>query len=350
MSIIGSAGNPAVCARMVALFTPQDRGISFASASRRISTPSRARNQHDHDESPGAPRPLRSRNRRIGDMRTPYLLTAVLAALMVVQSGLGLLFQGQYRDAAWIKATWFGNDWVTLVVAVPLMVVAIVLAARRSIQGLLLWLGMLGYAVYDYAYYVFGVALNVFFPLYVAAIVLSVVALILALSQIDIAVVAASFRPKAPVRMIGGYLAFLGIGLGSVWLMMWAAYAFAGRATPVEPEAFKLVAALDLSIMTTVLTFGGVLLWRRHGWGYVVAAIAGIQSSLYLLVLSVNSWVAIHRGLADAPGELPVWGSLGALTSTATVLLLTNVQEGARVQADSHVHASGGQASTFQSQ
>ena len=49
-------------------------------------------------------------------MRTPHLLTALLTALMVVQSVLGLLLQGQYHDAEWIKATWFGNDWVTLVV------------------------------------------------------------------------------------------------------------------------------------------------------------------------------------------------------------------------------------------
>jgi hypothetical protein len=60
-------------------------------------------------------------------MRVPYLLTAALAALMAVQSVLGLLFQRQYRDVKWIKATWFGNDWVTLVAAVPLLVVALVL-------------------------------------------------------------------------------------------------------------------------------------------------------------------------------------------------------------------------------
>ena len=56
-------------------------------------------------------------------MRTPYLLTAALAALMAVQSALGVLFQGQYRDPEWIRAAWFGNDWVTLVVAVPLLLV-----------------------------------------------------------------------------------------------------------------------------------------------------------------------------------------------------------------------------------
>jgi hypothetical protein len=55
-------------------------------------------------------------------MNVPYLLSAALAALMLAQSLLGLLFQGQYRDVAWIKAAWFGNDWVTLIVAVPLVV------------------------------------------------------------------------------------------------------------------------------------------------------------------------------------------------------------------------------------
>ena len=111
------------------------------------------------------------------------------------------------------------------------------------------------------------------------------------------------------MRIIGSYFAWVGVGLASVWIAMWAAYVFAGRPTPVAPEAFKLVAALDISIMVTVLGLGGILLWQRKAWGYVVAAIAGIQGSLYLFVLSVNSIVAIRRGLAEAPGELPMWAS-----------------------------------------
>jgi hypothetical protein len=45
-------------------------------------------------------------------------------------------------------------------------------------------------------------------------------------------------------------------------------------------------------------------------WGYVVAPIASIQASLYLLVLCVNSIVGVHRGLAKTPGEFPMWGML----------------------------------------
>ena len=94
------------------------------------------------------------------------------------------------------------------------------------------------------------------------------------------------------------------LSLGGVWLGMWAAYAFAGRPTPVESEAFKLVAALDMSMMVMALVVGGVLLWRKRPWGNVIAAIAGIQGALSLMVLSVNSLVAIERGPVKAPAVI----------------------------------------------
>jgi hypothetical protein len=190
-------------------------------------------------------------------------------------------------------------------------------------SSLLLWLGMLGYGAYNYAYYMLGAALNAFFPLYIVSLVLSVVTLILMLSRIDAGDAAASFRAKTPVRIVGGYLVFVAVGLTSAWMGMWAAYVFAGQPTPIEPEAFKLVAALDTTIMVPGLTLGGVLLWRRNAWGYIVA---GIQGSLYLLVLSINSAVAILRGLAEAPSELPLWGTLAVTTTAVTLLLLANVR------------------------
>lgn len=259
-------------------------------------------------------------------IRLARRLTATLLAVMLVQAVLGLVFQSAYRDVDWIRASWFGNDWVTLVVAVPLLLTGFVRAAAGSIRGLLLCLGLIGYALYNYAFYLFGAALNAFFPLYAAALVLSAIVLILALSHIDARRVAESFRPMTPVRLIGGSLVFVGLGLASVWIAMWAAYVFAGRPTPVETEAFKLVAALDLSLMVPALTLGGVLMWRRMPWGCVIAAIASIQGALYLFVLSVNSLVAIQRGVTNPPGELPIWGTLTIFTAAVAVLLLSNVR------------------------
>jgi hypothetical protein len=48
-----------------------------------------------------------------------------------------------YRDPEPIRTTWFGNDWVTLILAVPLLLLGLVRGARGSTRGLLLWLGMI---------------------------------------------------------------------------------------------------------------------------------------------------------------------------------------------------------------
>jgi hypothetical protein len=242
--------------------------------------------------------------------------------LMAVQAGLGLLMPGEYRDPAWITATWFGNDWITLVAAVPLLWFGILRARGGSMRGQLLVLGMGAYAVYNYAFYLFGAALNGFFVLYVLNFLLGIVTLGVMLGNIDAGAVAMSFREQTPVRLVAGYLVFVAVSLSAVWLGMWGAYAFAGRPTPIDPEAFKVVAALDLSLMVPALASGGVLLWKRRPWGYVIATVASIQGALYLIVLSVNSVVLINRGLAAAPGELPLWGPLAASTTIAAIVLL----------------------------
>lgn len=255
-------------------------------------------------------------------------LSVLLIVLMAVQSTLGLVFSAEYRDVAWIAATWWGNDLVTLVVAVPLLVGALALSSRGSVRGMLLWAGMLAYAAYNYAYYLLGAAMNRFFVLYVVCMLMGVSALILLLIGLDADLIAGGFRAKTPVRTIGGYFMFVAAGLSAIWLGTWAAYAFAGRPTPVETEAFKLVAALDLTLMVPALGLGGYLLFRHQSWGYVISSLAGVQASLYLLVLSVNSLVAMQCGLAGG-SELPIWGVLFAMSAVATVTLFSNARNDA---------------------
>jgi hypothetical protein len=62
-------------------------------------------------------------------------LTVALAALMATQSLLGLTLDHEYRDPDWIRATWFGNDWFTLVVAAPLLGASAACVERGSVTG-----------------------------------------------------------------------------------------------------------------------------------------------------------------------------------------------------------------------
>jgi hypothetical protein len=62
-------------------------------------------------------------------MSNPHRTDAMavsMIGLMTLQAVLGLLLRREYRDGPWITATWFGNDWITLVAAVPTMTLAFV--------------------------------------------------------------------------------------------------------------------------------------------------------------------------------------------------------------------------------
>ena len=69
-----------------------------------------------------------------------------------------------------------GNQLVNAVITLVAVLPRLASACRRA----------LGYGVYNYAYYLLGASLNVFFPLYVAAVVLAGITLILALSQLGV--------------------------------------------------------------------------------------------------------------------------------------------------------------------
>ena len=75
---------------------------------------------------------------------------------MAVAAAVGLFVPGFYPDYPWAAEALRGGDLVTLSVAAPLLVAALVAANRGSERALLVLGGALGCVVYNYAYIVFG--------------------------------------------------------------------------------------------------------------------------------------------------------------------------------------------------
>lgn len=273
-----------------------------------------------------------------GSART---VTRLLAPLMAAQAASGLLLPGAYHDPAWIRAAWLANDVVTLCLAVPLLLVATWLHERGSVRASLLLAGTLGYAVYNYAFYLLGAELNAVFPLYVVLVVHSASAFSMHLRGMAGQGLHELLPTGSGVRLAGALLAVIGALLTIVWVSMWAAYAFAGVPTPVAPDFFRLVAALDLTLMVPAMVGGGVLLFRRRAWGLVVAAAAAVQGAMYLLVLTAGSAISVHRGLVAPPGEVYVWGPLMMVVgAAATTLVLADTRGGATLPAPGHARRS----------
>jgi hypothetical protein len=93
-----------------------------------------------------------------------------------------------------------GADLVTLVLAVPLLVVTALRYRRGSLRGGLLFLGTLGWFLYTYASVALGAAYNALFLLYVALFSAGLFAFVLAFTSIDRHGLATHLSPAVPRR------------------------------------------------------------------------------------------------------------------------------------------------------
>lgn len=245
-----------------------------------------------------------------------------LLFLMLIQSAASLLVP-IYRDIGWVRETWLGNDIITLAVVCPLLLYA--LATRRN-SGRSLALGVLGYAIYNYAYYLLGAQLNALFALYVAITILAAIMLIAALvSKNEFASALGDADPGKGYAIPAAIFLFIGVGLGFVWIANWATHVFSGKDLPQSPEVFRLVASLDLVLMVAPLVGSALFFFKKHRYGLRIGMIIGIQAFLYLMVLCLNS-VLISAKAGNFPGELPVWGTLILIEGIGAAVMFANLR------------------------
>ena len=273
----------------------------------------------DMHDAPDAGRLSRAKS----GLRAAYWLSSVIAALMVVASAVGLFVDGLYRDGPWAREALRGGDLTTIAVAAPVLVVSLLLARRGSRAAQAVWLGALTYSLYNYAYYVFGAAFNDIFVLHIALFSLSIAALVLAVANIDVGAIAARFREVRGARLIGGFLALVGIVLGGLWLFLAIRFAVIGELMADLPaDGMHLVFAIDTSLLVPALVIAGILLWRRTARGYVFGTAMAVMGAMY----QVNLLMAgLFQANANVPGvkAFPLEGIvLGTGFALATLALL----------------------------
>jgi hypothetical protein len=257
--------------------------------------------------------------------RTAYVLSIFVAVFALAASAGGLFIPGLYRDNPFVLAAWRGNDLVTLAVATPVLVISLFLASRGSGRAQLVWLGMLDYTLYNYAFYLFAAAFNWFFLLYVSLFTLSIFALLFGLLRVDVSRISQQFTGNLPVKWVAGYMAFVAFGLTSIYLFQ----AFSFIATDEIPAIVlktghptSVVPALDMSLVIPWLILGAVWLWQRRPWGYIIAAIISVKGAVYMLALTLVSLSAMSAGFPEAAAECPLWGFLSVGFLTASFLFL----------------------------
>lgn len=208
------------------------------------------------------------------DRKIILITSALIAVLAVTASGAGLLYKDLYKnDTKSGAAMAVGNDLVTLVLSVPLLLVSAYFAAKGSLRGRLIWTGTIFYFLYTYAMMSFMAAYNQLFLVYVAIYSLSLYSLAASLLTLDINKIKESLS-AAPVKVTAVFMFLVSITLSLMWLGTIIPPLVSGQRPALLETYTTLVAqAMDLGILVPLGIIIGTLLLKRNAWGYTLASI-----------------------------------------------------------------------------
>ena len=222
-----------------------------------------------------------SRDTFAPDLTVPQFLSLVVALLVATVSLAGIFWQENlYRNEA-LRQAFVSNDVVNLVIGLPILLGSLVLARRGKLIGLLCWPGALLYMAYNYIAYATAMPGKLQYMLYLAVVILSVIAIYLLLTMLDVAAIQQRLAGAVPERLAGGVLTGLGL-LFFLWRVVHLVNVVTGKETLSKPEIGVLTADL-LTIPAWVA--GGVLLWRKQALGYASGAGLLFQASMLFVGL-----------------------------------------------------------------
>jgi hypothetical protein len=264
-------------------------------------------------------------------MRVAYLLSAIVVVLATVASVLGLVVDDLYRGDPWGVEAFRGGDLVTLLVAMPVLAASIVFARRGSARATAVWIGMLGYCVYDFAFYAYQPVFNDVFLPHLAILALSIQALALALAGVDRTTVGEALRNDRVARWVGALLVAVGAGQGALWIALIVRNAVTGELLADLPaDGQHLVFALDLTLMMPALVVAGVLLFRRRAVGYLLATAASVLGAVYTLNGMAARWFQADAGVPGVGSPVSIDGALLVLAMAVPAVVLVTGRPRAR--------------------
>ncbi len=275
-------------------------------------------------------------------------LIPVIALLALVAAGMGLFYHAPgdtfeftnhrgetvtingrglyYYDTVSSAAQQQANDLITLVVAVPALLISAWLAFRGSLRGRLVLTGTVGFFLYTYMSMSMLTSYNSLFLVYVALFGLSLYAFILSMLSFDLKSLPGSFSPRLPRGWLAGLMFVLGGFLFLAWM---------GRIVPpllqhgvpvLDNTTTLVIQAMDLALIVPLAILSGVLLLRRSPWGYLLISVALLKGVTLGLAVSTMSINMMLKGVPESPTIMIPFLVMTAASVVMAIVLLVNVE------------------------
>ena len=258
-------------------------------------------------------------------------LTIPIAALAAIAAGSGLFVDGLYSASnTFVMASAIGQDLITLVVALPALIISAILTRRESRRARLIWLGVLVYLVYSYAVTSFTVSFNALFLVYVALLGCSVYALIGGLVTTDLAGIKTRFTEKTPLKAVSIFWGLIAVLFYLEWLGEIIPAQMAGdlprmvEYTGTPTNAFYV---LDIALLLPAVGLTAIWLWRKRAIGYTLAGV--LLTALLIMGPALMSEMAfgVQYGLHGFTGEIAIYGIVSVISLGLLIWFLRGLRE-----------------------
>ncbi len=206
--------------------------------------------------------------------------------------------QGVYRHmSADVAIQGIAQDYVTLFIGIPLLLISLVYYRRNSIKAGFVLSGTFLYFLVTFMFYTAMGMYNIMFLGYVALFGLSFFALFLSLFSFKIADIPAMFSAKAPSKPVGIFLMVNAILIALLWLGEVVPPLLDGSIYPAGLDHYTtlIVQGFDLGLLLPISFVVGLLLKRKMATGYLF----GIPYIVFLsLLMTALTAKIIAMGLA----------------------------------------------------
>lgn len=212
------------------------------------------------------------------------------------------------------------QDYVTLLIAIPFLLLALYRSRLGLLSGKYMLAGVLNYIFLNYLFYMNMAMYNSMFLVYVTLTGLSFFALVLTLISIETNELLSIFNKNTPVKFVGGFLIFNAISIALLWLSVVVPPLLDMSIVPLAVQHYTTltVQAFDLSLFLPISFVAGFLLIRKNKFGYLTAPV-------YLVFLSLLMTALIAKIIAMAMAGVNVFPAIIIIPCIAIVAIVCGV-------------------------
>lgn len=231
------------------------------------------------------------------------------------------------RDSVSMASQAIAQDVVTVIVAIPLLVISLWLVKKQNKKGMFLLTGTIGYFLYTYTSYAFLMVFNSLYLVYVILMALSFYAFILCLMELNRLDTKEFITERFPRKSLSSFFLVSGIMIMGMWLgRIVPALADGSAPTGLEHYSTLGIQTLDLGFVVPACMVTAYLLRKGKKWGYLLAIV--FVEKMITMTSAVSAMIILMQknGVSVSIGEQLLFPTLLLISVLFMVKMLKEMK------------------------